>query len=37
MREAVSLYKRLGYREAPAWGDFAGDELCLCMDKELAE
>lgn len=35
MEEAVRLYKRLGYQAAPAWGPFAGDDVCLCMDKEL--
>lgn len=35
MPEAVALYTKLGYRETEPWGPFAGDELCLCMKKEL--
>lgn len=35
MPEAISLYKRLGYREAEPWRPFAGDEICICMAKEL--
>ena len=37
MPEAIALYTKLGYREAPAWGPFTGDGLCLCMKKELLE
>ena len=37
MPEAIALYTKLGYREAPAWGPFTGDMLCLCMKKELFE
>ena len=33
--EAVALYTKLGYQETKPWGPFAGDELCLCMKKEL--
>lgn len=35
MPEAVALYTKLGYQETKPWGPFAGDELCLCMKKEL--
>ena len=35
MPEALALYAGLGYREAPAWGDFVGDRACVCMAKEL--
>ena len=35
MPEAAALYTKLGYRETEPWGPFAGDELCLCMKKEL--
>lgn len=35
MPEAVGLYTKLGYRETAPWGPFVGDELCVCMKKEL--
>ena len=37
MPEAVALYRGLGYREVPGWGVFAGDPVCICMEKELLE
>lgn len=35
MPEAIGLYTKLGYRETAPWGPFAGDQLCVCMKKEL--
>lgn len=35
MPEAVSLYTRLGYKEVEPWGPFVGDEVCICMAKDL--
>ena len=33
--EAVSLYKRMGYKETEQYGQYKGLELSLCMRKEL--
>ena len=35
MPEAIGLYQKLGYQEAPAWGPFVGDQACICMAKAL--
>ena len=37
MPGAVAFYKRQGYRVVPNYGDFVGDELCVCMEKTLCE
>ena len=33
--EAIGLYRRLGYRERPAFGKYLPDPLSLFMEKEL--
>lgn len=33
--ESISLYKSLGYRERPAYGDYQADPLSLFMEKTL--
>jgi len=35
MLEAIALYKKLGYELIDNYGDFAGDNVCCCMKKEL--
>ncbi len=32
---AVALYEKLGYRVIESYGPYAGDEICVCMGKEL--
>jgi putative acetyltransferase len=33
--EAVRLYKRMGYKQIPNYGQYAGMENSLCFEKEL--
>jgi putative acetyltransferase len=33
--EAIGLYEKHGYRRIPNFGQYAGDEFSLCMEKEL--
>jgi GNAT superfamily N-acetyltransferase len=33
--EAIALYRSSGYREIPCYGQYAGDELSRCFEKEL--
>ena len=33
--ESIGLYKSLGYRECPAYGDYQPDPLSLFMEKKL--
>ena len=35
--EALALYRRAGYREIPAFGDYAPDPLSVFMEKRLGE
>ena len=35
MPDAIAFYEKHGYRLTPNFGDFAGDEICVCMEKEL--
>ena len=36
MTDAISLYCKMGYSKIENYGDFSGDELCTCMEKELS-
>lgn len=33
MPGALAFYKLQGYRIVPNYGDFVGDEICVCMEK----
>ncbi len=33
--EAIALYSKLGYRQIPNYGQYAGVENSVCMEKEL--
>jgi ribosomal protein S18 acetylase RimI-like enzyme len=33
--EALALYRRLGYRRIPNFGEYIGDPLSVCMEKTL--
>ena len=35
--EALGLYRRAGYVEIPAFGEYVGSPLSVCMEKRLAE
>lgn len=35
MPQALSLYEKLGFRRIENYGGFAGDPLCVCMEKAL--
>ena len=35
MPDAIAFYEKHGYRLTPNFGEFAGDEICVCMEKEL--
>ena len=35
-REAISLYKASGYTDIPAYGEYVGSPVSICMEKELA-
>lgn len=35
MPEAIALYEKNGYKLIDNFGDFAGDEVCVCMEKIL--
>lgn len=35
MPEALAFYEKHGYRSVPNYGDFIGDEICVCMEKRL--
>ena len=37
MSEALAFYDKQGYRLVPNYGDFAGDEICVCMEKPLSD
>nr|WP_297175659.1 GNAT family N-acetyltransferase [uncultured Agathobaculum sp.] len=37
MPEAIALFQKHGYRLMPNYGDFAGDNLCVCMEKEISD
>ncbi|MDO4269983.1 MAG: GNAT family N-acetyltransferase [Eubacteriales bacterium] len=37
MPEAISFYERQGYRLVPNYGDFIGDEICVCMEKTVSD
>lgn len=32
---ALALYRSSGYREIPAWGEYAGNPYSVCFEKEL--
>ena len=33
--ESIALYRRLGYQECPAYGDYQADPLSVFMEKHL--
>lgn len=33
--EALALYRSSGYREVPAWGEYAGNDYSICFEKAL--
>jgi putative acetyltransferase len=33
--EAIGLYEKHGYRRIPNFGQYAGDEFSLCMEKQI--
>jgi GNAT superfamily N-acetyltransferase len=35
--EALGLYRRAGYVEIPAFGEYVGSPLSVCMEKRLAD
>lgn len=35
MPQAIRFYEARGYRLIPNYGEFVGDEVCVCMKKEL--
>lgn len=35
MQGAIRFYQKEGYRIIPNYGEFIGDELCVCMEKQL--
>ncbi|EOL44569.1 GNAT family N-acetyltransferase [Enterococcus caccae] len=35
MLDAIHFYERHGYQIVPNYGEFIGDELCICMKKEF--
>ena len=35
MLEAIKLYKKRDYKMIENYGDFVGDAICCCMEKEL--
>lgn len=35
MRGAIKFYEKQGYYLIPNYGDFIGDDLCVCMEKLL--
>ena len=37
MPEALAFYKKNGYRVVPNYGDFIGDEICVCMEKPISD
>lgn len=37
MPEAIAFYKKQGYRIVPNYGDFIGDGICVCMEKQIAD
>ena len=37
MPEAIAFYEKQGYHLVPNYGDFAGDEVCVCMEKEISD
>lgn len=37
MPDAIAFYQKQGYRLVPNFGDFAGDEICVCMEKEISD
>ena len=36
MSAAQALYKKLGYRFTDNYGPYAGDALCVCMEKQIS-
>lgn len=34
--EAIALYEKTGYHHIPQFGQYVGDELSVCMEKELS-
>lgn len=37
MPDAIAFYEKKGYHLVPNYGDFAGDEVCVCMEKEISD
>ena len=35
MAGAIAFYQKKGYQIIPNYGEFVGDELCVCLQKEL--
>lgn len=35
MEDAIRFYRKLKYTRIENYGDYTGDELCICMKKEL--
>lgn len=35
MKQAISLYRRLGYKDSEPWGPYVGDRACICLSKEI--
>lgn len=35
MEDAIAFYKSIGYSKTENYGDYIGDDLCVCMSKEL--
>lgn len=35
MAGAIRFYEKQGYRIIPNYGEFIGDELCVCMERQL--
>ncbi len=34
--EAIALYKSLGYRRIPAFGEYVSDPFSVCYEKDLS-
>lgn len=37
MPEAIAFYEKQGYRIVPNYGDFIGDAICVCMEKDTLD
>lgn len=35
MTSAISFYQKQGYQIIPNYGDFIGDDWCVCLEKQL--